>query len=365
MERKKIVCTVTNDLNFDQRMNRICSSLANAGYDVMLIGRNRPTSTPLNEKPFQQKRLNCFFDKGKLFYAEYNIRLFIFLLFIKCDVICAIDLDTILPCLFMSKIRNKKRVYDAHELFCEMEEIVARPLIYKAWKKIEQYAVPQFSIGYTIGDCYAEQFKKMYGVNYQIVRNATVLMPFAQNIHEEKYILYQGAVNEGRSFETLIPAMQFVHGKLIICGEGNFYKDAIALCRQLNLQDKIIFKGYVEPQKLKEYTKKAYIGITLFTNQGKSNYYSMANRFFDYMHSCVPQLCVNYPEYQKANEQFEIAYLVADCKINTIATALNEMLENVALHTRMKQNCLKAREVYCWQEEEKRLINVYKNLFEN
>jgi hypothetical protein len=41
------------------------------------------------------------------------------------------------------------------------------------------------------------------------------------------------------------------------------------------------------------------------------------------------------------------------------------MLENVALHTRMKQKCLKAREVYCWQEEEKRLINVYKNLFEN
>jgi hypothetical protein len=83
------------------------------------------------------------------------------------------------------------------------------------------------------------------------------------------------------------------------------------------------------------------------------------------MHSCVPQLCVNYPEYQKANEQFEIAYLVADCKINTISSALNEMLENVALHTRMKQKCLKAREVYCWQEEEKRLINVYKNLFEN
>jgi hypothetical protein len=73
-------------------------------------------------------------------------------------------------------------------------------------------------------------------------------------------------------------------------------------------------------------------------------------------------LCVNYPEYQKVNEQFEISYLVNNCEINTVATALNEMLENETLHSRLKQNCLKAREVYCWQEEEKRLINIYKNV---
>jgi hypothetical protein len=75
-------------------------------------------------------------------------------------------------------------------------------------------------------------------------------------------------------------------------------------------------------------------------------------------------LCVNYPEYKKVNELFEISYLVVDCDIKTIATALNEMLENTDLHTRLKQNCLKAREVYCWQEEEKRLVNVYKNIIQ-
>ena len=37
-------------------------------------------------------------------------------------------------------------------------------------------------------------------------------MPLKQEIQipvkKEKYILYQGAVNEGRSFETIIPAMK-------------------------------------------------------------------------------------------------------------------------------------------------------------
>ncbi|MBL4649782.1 MAG: glycosyltransferase, partial [Aureispira sp.] len=61
---KKIYFTVTNDLTYDQRMIRICTSLANVGYDVWLVGSKRPNSKPLNKQAFQQKRLNCFFERG-------------------------------------------------------------------------------------------------------------------------------------------------------------------------------------------------------------------------------------------------------------------------------------------------------------
>jgi glycosyltransferase involved in cell wall biosynthesis len=364
MEVRKIICTVTNDLNYDQRMIRICSSLCKAGYDVTLIGRRKRNSPELLTKPFHQKRLFCFFEKGKLFYAEYNLRLFFYLLIAKADLICAIDLDTILPCLFASILRKKKRVYDAHELFCEMEEIVSRPAIYKAWKKIEKFAVPKFKKGYTIGECYAEEFKKMYDVDYKIVRNATVLMPYHEPVQTEIYILYQGAVNEGRSFETLIPAMKSVDAKLIICGEGNYFEQAKALTIEHSLTDKIIFKGYIEPAQLKDFTKNAYIGITLFTNQGKSNYLSMANRFFDYIHFCVPQLCVNFPEYEKVNKKYEIAKLIDNTSSLTIAAALNEMLNDESKHTMMKNNCLQAREEYCWQMQEKTLLQFYSEIFD-
>jgi hypothetical protein len=111
---KKIVFTVTTDLTYDQRMIRICTSLANAGYDVMLVGRKMKASLPLTVQPFKQKRLFCFFEKGKLFYAEYNIRLFFYLLFKQMDCISAIDLDSILPCYFISRIKKITRVYDAH-----------------------------------------------------------------------------------------------------------------------------------------------------------------------------------------------------------------------------------------------------------
>ena len=113
---------VTNDLSYDQRMIRICTSLANSGYTIKLVGRKLNNSIPLIKQPFGQKRISCLFNKGKLFYIEYNIRVFIYLLFKKMDCICAIDLDTILPSYFISKIKKISRVYDAHELFCEMKE---------------------------------------------------------------------------------------------------------------------------------------------------------------------------------------------------------------------------------------------------
>lgn len=362
MVMKRIVCTVTNDLNYDQRMIRICSSLSNAGYHVTLIGRKRANSKPLQERTFSQKRLPCFFDSGKMFYIEYNLRLFLALLFVRCDVLCAIDLDTILPVLFASRLRNKKRVYDAHELFCEMEEIVRRPRIYKVWKAIERYAVPKFQTGYTIGTCYAEEFRRMYGVQYGIVRNATILQPLQASTPGERYILYQGAVNHGRAFETLIPAMRSVDAKLIICGEGNFFEEANALVDRFQLHEKILFKGYVPPEQLRSYTRDAYIGITLFTNEGKSNYLSLANRFFDYMHAGVPQLAMDYPEYRLVNTEFEIATLLPDTAEQTIARALNDLLQDTAKHARLKANCNRAREVYCWQQQEITLINTYKQL---
>lgn len=361
---KRIVCTVTNDLNYDQRMIRICTSLAEEGYDVLLVGRKKRNSPLLEDKVFQQKRLNCFAQKGKLFYIEYNIRLFFYLMFIKADCFTAIDLDTILPNLWASRLRRKKRVYDAHELFCEMEEIISRPRIYKLWKGIEKYALPYYSNGYTIGSCYQQEFEKMYGHDYKIVRNATFLddknIP---NKNKNKHIFYQGAVNEGRCFETLIPAMQQVDFPLIICGDGNFMSQAKELVREYGLEQKVIFKGYIPPSELKKYTREAYVGLTLFQETGKSNYFSMANRFFDYMHFCVPQITVNFPEYKRVNQDFEISVLVKDTNVNTLANAMNLILNNEELHTKLETNCYAARTKYSWQNEEKKLIIFYKQLF--
>ena len=344
-------------------MQRICTSLAKGGFDVLLIGRELNNSVELKKENFKQKRLRCFFNKDFLFYTEYNLRLFFYLLFIKMDAVCAIDLDTILPCYFISVLRRKKRIYDAHELFTEMKEVKTRPAIKKLWMRIEKFAVPKFKFGYTVSYSIAEEFNKRYKVSFEVIRNVSLLQKQSNQTIKEKIILYQGAVNEARGFENLVEAMQQVNAPLHIYGDGNIYNKIERLIRKYKLETKIILKGRVTPDELREITQRAYIGVNLVEPFGLNQLYSLANKFFDYMHAGIPQVTMNFSEYKKINDEFKIALLINNVDVNEIANALNLLLTDDVLYNKLRQNCIIASKVLNWQQEEKKLISFYKNVF--
>jgi glycosyltransferase involved in cell wall biosynthesis len=363
---KKLIFAVTNDLNYDQRMIRICSSLALAGYHVTIVGRRLPGSIPLAVMPYHQFRIRCFFHTGFLFYAEFNFRLFFYLLYKKANLICAVDLDTIISCLFISIIKNIPRVYDAHELFCEMKEVVTRPRIYRFWKTIERLILPRFKNGYTVNDLIAKEFNKEYGMNYESIRN----VPYKREAlidHSDRdkcMILYQGAVNEGRCFETLIPAFRSLDANLVICGNGNFMDQARQLVKENHLEHKVQFKGWLSPEILKTYTQRAYIGVNIIENNGLNNTLSLSNRFFDYIQSGLPQVCVNYPAYREIAGEFNCAYLIDDTTTAAIVKAIRTLSDDERLYNTIRQNCVKAASVFNWAIEEQKLLSFYKNIFE-
>ena len=360
---KKIYFTVTNDLVYDQRMNRICSSLAKAGFDVVLVGRRLKRSLPLRKENYQQTRIKCWFNKGKLFYFEYNLRLFFFLLFKKMDGICAIDLDTISPCLVISRLKHIPRIYDAHEFFTGLKEVVTRPSIKKFWTKIERMTVPRFRWGYTVSEPIADEFQRLYGVNYATIRNIPVLKPLDNLLPGEKFILYQGAVNEARGFEYLIPAMKMIPHKLVICGDGNFMDQLKELVIANQVQDKVELKGMLQPGELWKISQQATIGVAFPENIGLNQYLALANKFFDYMHAGLPQVTVDFPEYKKLNDQYRVAVLVNDIEPKTIADSVNNLMADTVLLEQLRQNCRKAREELNWENEEKKLIALYQNIF--
>lgn len=364
MHLKRIVFTVTNDLSYDQRMQRICTSLANAGYNILFVGRKMKNSIALKPEIYQQKRLHCLFNKGFLFYAEYNIRLFFFLLFIKINVICAIDLDTILACYYVSVLRRKKRVYDAHELFTEMKEVITRPSVKKTWMRIEKFTVPKFKYGYTVSYSIAEEFKKRYGVDYAVIKNLPHKKPAHQAIkQQDKFFLYQGAINEARGLENLVMAMKHVNAILFMYGDGNIFDKIKSLVKTNGLQHKIQLKDKVLPEELDAITPGAYIGINLVEPRGLNQLYSLANKFFDYIQAGIPQLTMNFPEYKKVNDAYEVAVLINTVTVNEITTALNLLLNDAVLYERLKNNCRQAKGIFTWQQEEKHLLSFYENLF--
>lgn len=358
---KRIIFTVTNNLAYDQRMIRICTSLAAEGYDVTLVGVKG--ANELADKDFRQKRLPVFFTKGPGFYIEYNIRLFFWLLFAGCDIICAIDLDTILPVWLASVLKRKKRVYDAHEYFSQQKEIVTRPRIYRFWHWIEKRFVPRFKNGYTVSAAIADAFRKEYGVQYAVIRNMSIWKAgITTPPPAQKTIIYQGAVNEARGFEYLVPAMKQVAAPLLVYGDGNFMEQLKALVATNNLTGKVLLQGKLLPAELDIAARSAYIGINLVEHRGLNQYYSLANKFFDYIHNGLPQVTMNFPEYRKINDEYEVAVLVDDLETSTIAGAINRLLTDEDLYHRLRQNCRAAAAVFNWQEEEKKLIAFYNAL---
>lgn len=344
-------------------MHRICTSLAENGYAVTLVGRKLASSLALKEEKFSQKRIRCLFKKGKLFYAEYNTRLFFFLIFKKMDCICAIDLDTILPCFYISKWKKIPRVYDAHELFTGLKEVSTRPRIKKFWTGVEKKTLPQFKLGYTVSESIAEEFERRYGVKYAVIRNITKLRELNHEDTSEKFLLYLGAVNEARAFEYVIPALKWINCRLVICGDGNFMSRLKQLIKDNKVEDKVELKGMLLPDDLWNISQKATIGLGIAENTGINQYLALPNKFFDYIHAGLPQVAMNFPEYVKINNQFEVAVLIDNLIPERIAETVNNLLGNTVLYQRLNKNCLKARQVLNWQHEEKKLLDFYQSVF--
>ena len=157
----RVVVSVINDLSSDQRVDRTCSTLHELGYDVLLVGRKMKKSVSLNPRVYKMTRMTLLFEKGALFYAEYNFRLFFFLLFKKVDVLHANDLDTLLANRIIQKLKGVKLVYDSHEYFTEVPELVEGSFSKRVWLKIERSIFPKLKHVFTVNKSIAEIYKNI------------------------------------------------------------------------------------------------------------------------------------------------------------------------------------------------------------
>lgn len=358
-----IICCVTNDLHYDQRMHKICSSLQSDGFTVTLVGR-KGGSIPSDTPPIYQRHwLGVWSKKGTLFYLEFQVRLFLYLVSHPADIFNGADLDTLPAVYLASLIRQNKRTYDAHELFTEQKEVITRPMVHRIWLMAERWLVPRFIKGYTVNQHLATEFANRYGVKYAVIQNAPVYKPLAEENAKDtpRWIIYQGAVNEGRCFEQLIPAMLHVDAPLRIYGTGNFITQVNELIEKYGVNDRVSCQGMLLPEKLRALTPTAAIGITLFENNGLNQYLSLANRFFDYIMAGIPQICPAFPEYEAILTQYRVGIAVDPASSEAIAAALNKLLQEDVVYDNCVQACLEARKVLTWEEEQKKLLAFYAN----
>lgn len=368
--KKRIIVSVTNDIYTDQRVRKVCEFLVAQNYDVVLVGRKLKSSKPLPETKYATKRFSLWFTKGALFYANYNIRLFFYLIFKKADVLLSNDLDTLLANYLAKKFKSNCRlVYDSHELFTGVPELVSRPKIQKIWTRIEKWTVPKVDKMYTVNESIASVYRQLYQREVLVVRNISDFKGLEHpktrqelGLPLDKFvIILQGAgINIDRGAEELIAAMNHLEGvHLIFVGGG----DVIDLLKEQvikeQLSDKVTFFGKKPYQELMNYTLVSDLGVSLDKDTNINYRYSLPNKIFDYIHAGIPLMVSDLKEIAQLVKEYNIGVVVANHHPKTLAETVENLIANPdQLHV-YRENTKKAAEALNWQNE----CHVLKSIF--
>ncbi len=358
---KRISLAVTTDLNHDQRMQRIALSLQQAGYQVSLIGRVKKSSRPLPVTAYRSRRLRTLFEQGFLFYAFYNIRLFIFLLYRRSDAICAVDLDTLPASWLAARLKGNTLFYDAHEIFTEVPELQLNSRVRRFWEKLEAFLLPKVDFAYTVNQSLADWYGSKYGLQFAVVRNMPQSSPPVDAINGN-YMLYQGALNAGRGIECLLEVVKITGIPCVLAGDGDLSQQLRAKASALGLDKLVKFTGMLKPDELHEYTQQCWLGINLLEASSANYYYSLANKFFDYVQAGKPQISMAFPEYLRLQADYEVALLIEKLDADQIAVRINQLKADQNRYLYYVANCREAALHWIWELEEHKLLEVYAKL---
>ena len=369
----KVLSAVINNIETDQRVDKVCNSLLKFGYDVELIGttlRGKPT---LN-KAYKTSLIPMKYEESFKMFAEFNFKLFVNLLF-KADkntILLANDLDSLLPFYVVSKIKSLPLVFDSHEIYSELPSLSNRPKTKKVWKTLERILLPRVKHFYTVSNGYADWFKKEYGSNPEVIRNVPhlqklndkenfIFFQLPQVPENHKIVLYQGALNMSRGLEFMIEAMKHVDNCVFwIAGDGPKRDDLKELVQKNNLSDKIFFLGNVPPKVLKTITPLAEVGISLEQDLGISYKYALPNKVFDYFQARIPILSTYLPEIKATIEKYEAGKIINEHEAKHIAEQLNLLLQEGKKS--YYKNLTKAAKECCWENEEPKLKAIFEQI---
>jgi glycosyltransferase involved in cell wall biosynthesis len=370
---KVIIISVITDLVTDQRVHRAAMTLTNQGNKVVLVGRRLKNSLPLDTRPYKTVRFKLWFEKGPMFYASYNLRLFIFLLFNGADILLANDLDTLPANYLAARLNNMPLVYDSHEYFTEVPELENRPFVKKIWKSIEQFIFPQLKYIYTVNDSIAGLYQKEYNKKIAVVRNIPDVPQRDENPDpkkmrgdlgidsNKKIIILQGAgINIERGAEEAVEAMNYINDAvLLIVGGGDVMPFLKEIVQVNKLEKKVIFRDKMPYWQLINYTKIADMGLTLDKDTNLNYAKSLPNKLFDYIHANIPVLGSQVTEVKKIIEEYKIGAVIENHDPEHIAEKIKFMLADEKRIEWWKRNLTLAAGELSWSKEEKRLLKVF------
>ena len=306
-------------------------------------------------------------------YVEYLFRCVRLGVQARADLYEAHDLPSLLPAAVVSRIAKRPLVYYAHELFPEMQKTVRFAGL---WRLIEKVCIRGAEVVVTPEENRSEIYRREFSVHKPVL---TVLNcpPFrehvrtsvlrdelrARGISASTIVLYQGLLADARCMRELLEASRhFDEGvRLVVMGTGyNEWADPQALFPHLS---NVTFLPRVPYDEVFAYTSSADIGVLLYRNDCRNNFYCAPNKLYEYAAAGLPVIAPRFPGIDKTllSEQFGLT--VDPESPEEIARAINRLASDAALREVFGQNALRlARARYSWEKEFETIADAYASL---
>lgn len=310
--------------------------------------------------------------KGMLIKGNIILRMILRARMKSYDLYHSNDLNTLPQGILSAKVRFKKKklVYDSHEV--QTSRTGYNP---KKIKLIESFFLRFVDQMIVENHTRAKFNEELYGFYPEVLHNYPFVKESNQqdvkvdlhailNLHpEEKILLYQGGIQEGRGLEKVIEAVPFIkEGTVVFIGDGKIKTKLMQLVNDMQLGHRVKFLSKVPVEQLPQYTVNGYLGFQVLNNICFNHYSASSNKLFEYMMAGVPVIACSFPEIQKVVELNHTGICVDSHDPQSIAKGVNELVANQELRDQLSANSLVASEKYNWRNEEEILLDIYSKL---
>ncbi len=301
----------------------------------------------------------------KLFYAtasRYSPRVFV-----------ANDLPMLPLARKLAEACGARLVYDSHELYSE-QDFSDRER--RRWAEIEAKYIGACDVVITVNPSIATELEQRYGLSgVRVIYNAERARgtpPASRRLHEafalsaeKRIVLLQGGLSAGRNLEVLVDAMRYVQHPdvvLVVLGEGLLLHRLQQIARQEGLKGRVFFHAAVPQSELLGLTASADAGVIPYQSTCLNNHYCTPNKLFEFIAAGLPILATDLPEIGRIVTGHAIGLVGDTGSPRKLAALMDDFFSDAQRLASWRAQVLVARQVICWEQEEKKLAEIYEAL---
>ncbi|HEX7029827.1 MAG TPA: glycosyltransferase [Gammaproteobacteria bacterium] len=285
---------------------------------------------------------------------------------VRPDVVESHNVNTLPAGYVGARVTGAALAYDAHEINIEREGYYAkiRPLIYR----VEKFAVPRAALVMSTTDLRSEHYQRTYRLRSKplVIQNKPRYSAEERNdyLHEacnipadQRVVLYQGGLQEGRGLHNLVRVAAKVRGAtFVFLGNGAQESSLRELARSLRVEN-VCFHAAVPLESLPSVTASADIGVQVLRNTCLNHYTTDSNKIFEYAMGGLAVVASDFPEIRRIIEAHDYGLLVDPDSVEDIAAAVQRLVDDDALRGRLQANARNSRRALSWESQEEAYLS--------